>query len=55
MYIIIIHTSCTIYIAYLLYDDYAGILEYPVSLALVYWQLVYVVSTQLMLWSMLHL
>ena len=34
MYIIIIHT---IYIANLLYDDYAGILEYPVSSPLVDW------------------
>ena len=32
--IIIIHT---IYIANLLYDDYAGILEYPVSSPLVDW------------------
>ena len=38
-YIIIIHT---IYIASLLYKDYAGILEYPVSLPLVDWQVVYV-------------
>ena len=44
--IIIIHTIC---IASLLYNDYAGILEYPVSLPLVDWQLVYVVSTQSML------
>ena len=33
-YIIIIHT---IYKANLLYDDYAGILEYPVSSPLVDW------------------
>ena len=42
MYIIIIHT---IFIASLLYNDYADILEYPVSTLLVDWQLVYVVST----------
>ena len=34
MYIIIIHT---IYIANLLYDNYAGILEYPVSSPLIDW------------------
>ena len=43
--IIIIHT---IYIASLLYNDYAGIFEYPVSSPLVDWKLVYVVSTQSM-------
>ena len=42
-YIIIIHT---IHIANLLYDDYADILEYPVSLPLVDWQLVYVAFYQ---------
>ena len=52
MYIIIIHT---IYISNLLYDDYAGILEYSVSSAIVDWQLVYVVFTQSMPWSTLHL
>ena len=53
MYIIIIHTI--LYIANLLHDDYAGILEYPISLPLVDWQLVYVVFTQSMLQLMLHL
>ena len=45
----------TINIASLLYDDYAGILEYPVSSALVDWQLVYVVFTQSMPQLTLHL
>ena len=40
---------------YVLYDDNAGILEYPVSSPLVDWQLVYVVLTQSMQQSMLHL
>ena len=39
--VIIIHT---IYVASLLYNDYAGILEYPVSLPIVDWHLVYVCS-----------
>ena len=52
MYIIIIHT---IYKANLLYDDYAGILEYSVPSPQVDWQLVYVVFTQSMPWSTLHL
>ena len=38
-----------------LYDDYAGILEYPVSLPLADWQLVCVVFTQLMPWLTIHL
>ena len=46
MYNIIIHTIC---IASLLYNDYAGILEYPLSLPLVDWQLVHVVFTGSML------
>ena len=54
MYIIIIHTIY-LYIASPLYNDHGGILEYPVSSPLIDWQLVYVVSTQLMLWSTLHL
>ena len=52
MYIIILHT---IYTASLLYNDYSLILEYPVSFPLVDWQLVYVVPTQSMPQSMLHL
>ena len=36
------HEVNTINIASLLYDDYAGILEYPVSSAIVDWQLIYV-------------
>ena len=52
MYIIIIHT---IYIASLLYNDYARNLEYPLSSPLVDWQLVYVVSTGLIPQLMLHL
>ena len=51
-YIIILHT---IYVSSLLYNDYARILEYPVSSPLVVWLLVYVVSTQSMLQLMLHL
>ena len=46
MYNIIIHTIC---IASLLYNNYAGILEYPLSSPLVDWQLVHVVFTGSML------
>ena len=50
-YIVIIHKIC---IASLLCNNYAGILEY-LSLSLVDWQLVYVVSTGSMPRSMHHL
>ena len=50
-HIVIIHK---IYIASLLYNDYAGILEY-LSLSLVDGQLIYVVSTGYMLRLMYHL
>ena len=53
------YTSVYYHYTYIMYTanhaDYAGILEYPVPSALVDWQLVYVVSTQLMPQSMLHL
>ena len=43
---IIMHTT---YMDTLLYDNYAGILEYPISTPIVEWQVVYVAFTQLML------
>ena len=48
----ITHTIC---IASVLYNDYAGILEYSLTLPLVDWQLVYVVSTEMMPRLMHHL
>ena len=46
-----VHTyilSLYMYIQYTLYNDYAGILQYPLSSPLVDWHLVYVVSTRSM-------
>ena len=51
-YVVNLHTICT---ASLLYNDYAGILEYPLFSPLADWQLVYVVSIGSILRSMHHL